>query len=231
MKNISSTLEQTFQQKNNPHETLPDQNPEKLSQRIKVFRTMSSTELSKFLNGEQMYPIVDKSKEDLQEITTAKTSAIWFTPDRAEYIVDPDNGNDLLVSDDLEKLDFDGVRKIWNLHRGGINDPSTNNLMVEFLTDKKPTIAYGNYGDYWVKEYTYSEYDKNDFQIQRIYKLSQKEVIFDRMLCRSYESAEEALKEVAHDELEEEQWMEQRTFTGMSLIKNHISELPSPYQK
>lgn len=229
MESINTTPGQNHQQNNYSPEDLSNQDPEKLPQKIKVFRTMSSTELCKFLDREQVRPIVKKNKEDLQGVTTADASAIWFTPDRAEFSSEPIDNDDTLVSDNLKKLNFEDIRKIWDLKRGGINDPVTNNLMVEFLTDKRPKIAYGNYGDYWVKEYIYPEYDQNDFQIQRIYKMSEKEVIFDRMLSRDYASAEKQLREVASRELEEEQWMEQNTYTAMELIAKHATKLPSPY--
>ena len=209
-------------------ETLHDDNPEKLPQKIKIFRTMSSTELHKFISGEKMTPIIKKDASALQDISTADTSAIWFSPDRAEYYSEPSTEK-ALVSTDLPELNFDDVREVWNLGRGGINDPTTNNLIVEFLTDKKPSITYGKYGDFWVKEYTYPEYDDNDFQVQRIYKISAKDIIFDRMSFRDYTSAEEGLKEVTERELEEEQWMENRAVSGAELLKKYASKLPPAY--
>lgn len=230
MQNIITTPEQKPQQNSNGTlENLPSLNPEKLPHNIKVFRTMSSTEFHKFLDGEQMRPIVEKSENDLQDITTADTSAIWFTPDKAEFFCEPQQDDNSLASEELTGLDFKEVCKIWNLGRGGPNDATTNNLIVEFSTDKRPGISYGKYGKHWVKEYTYKEYDKDDFQVQRVYNLSDGEVVFDRMQFRDFKSAEEALANIADNELAREQDMEKAAIAAREILKKYASQFPSPY--
>lgn len=203
-------------------------NPEKLPHEIKVFRTMSSAEFHKYINGKQITPIIEKSEDALQDITTADTAAIWFSPDRLERFPEPGQ-EDSLVSEGLPALDFTDIRETWDLGRGGIHDPITNNLIVEFLTDKKPDVVYGKYGDTWVKEYTYPEYDAADFQVQRVYKLSDRQIIFDRANLPGNVSPEVKLAEIADSELAEEQDMEKTAAIAIDVLKKHAKDLPSPY--
>ena len=188
---------------------------EKLQEPIKVIRNMSASEFSKFLNGEQITQEAPHTED--MSINTADKSTIWFSPNRKQ-VVDAPITTEKLVDENSEELDFAEITSIWQLGRGGANDTATRNVMIEFATDKKPEITFGKYGEEWIKEYTYEEYDNKDFAVLRVFDPREKEILFDESQVSDEERRKEILSDISDRLIQEEQEMERQTEQAYAIL-------------
>ena len=177
-----------------------EENGEKLGKSILVTRNMSSRELYRYYNGEDIKQ-ENKMTDYERMFNTAESNALYFSPNRKEVKGKcPDDNS--LVDTSGKILDFEDIRATWNIGNGAYtNSYITKNVMVEFATREKPKVCFGFYKGEWVKEYTYDNYNRDTFIITRIYNPETKQVVYERGKDTE-ENIEEIIKAMQKEEEE-----------------------------